>query len=193
MTTLWVSQRSMTDAYGEVRDALDRRWHALFIELDIIPVLLPNEPHSVRRMMERFPAGGVLLTGGNDSPEREQTEMLLLEQAMAAHLPVLGVCHGMQMIQRYFGVEVKPVPGHVSAAMTIAMNGTPAVVNSYHDLGATVTVPELEVWAQAADGVVKAVRHASLPITGIMWHPERCSPFEQRDKDLFNTIFRSKP
>jgi putative glutamine amidotransferase len=41
----------------------------------------------------------------------------------------------------------------------------------------------------ADDGVVKAVRHVSKPITGIMWHPERTVPFSPKDIALFRAIF----
>ena len=45
-------------------------------------------------------------------------------------------------------------------------------VGRYHSLAATRIPPELEVSAQAADGEVMAVRHRTLPIDGVQFHPE---------------------
>lgn len=186
MKKIFVSQRSYVEPkHGEIRDALDQRWHAFFAKTGIVPLLVPNNPEVTKRMIAELPADGILLTGGNDTPEREASEYALLEHAIRTRLPVLGVCHGMQAIQRYFGVEIEKVSGHVSPAMTIQIEGKPATVNSYHELGATGSVDALEVWARADDGVVKAVRHRDLPITAIMWHPEREAMPGERDKALF--------
>ncbi len=47
---------------------------------------------------------------------------------------------------------------------------------------------ELEVWAKADDGVVKAIKHKELPVWGIMWHPERLTPFRPEDVELMQNI-----
>ena len=72
---------------------------------------------------------------------------------------------------------------------TIRIGGVAAEVNSYHHFGAVESSPDLEVWAAAEDGVVKAVRRRASRVTGIMWHPERCAPFRADDISLFRTIF----
>jgi len=89
---------------------------------------------------------------------------------------------------------VDPAPqraGHVAPRQVISINGEPAEVNSYHNFGATETRPPLEAWAFAEDGVVKAVRHTTERMMGIMWHPERLSPFASRDISLFQQFFGS--
>lgn len=191
--TLLVSQRTVIEEkYGEVRDALDQRWHKFFSENSITPILIPNHRFIAQRLTEHFVYDGILLTGGNDSPSREEVETLLINCSKNKRIPLLGVCHGMQAIQRHFGVKTYIVEGHVTPSISIEINGAPASVNSYHNEGTHHTITELQVWARAADGVVKAIRHASLPMTGIMWHPERCAPYEARDVTLFNNIFRDR-
>lgn len=190
MKTIFVSQRSYVEPkHGETRDALDQRWHNVFAQTGIVPLLVPNNLEVTKRMIAALPAHGIIFTGGNDTPQREASEYALLEHAIEKCLPVLGICHGMQAIQRYFGVDVGKVSGHVSHAMTITIDGKPATVNSYHELGAKVSVDALEVWAVASDGVVKAVRHRDLPIAGIMWHPERDAVLSERDKALFTQLW----
>ena len=106
-------------------------------------------------------------------------------------LPVLGVCRGMQVIQQRHGIPLVRVEGHVTAKQIIQINREPMQVNSYHRFGARESRPPLEVWAIAEDGVIKAVRHAARPTTGIMWHPERSTPFSGADIALFRRVFKA--
>jgi gamma-glutamyl-gamma-aminobutyrate hydrolase PuuD len=113
-----------------------------------------------------------------------------VDAAEARGLPMLGVCRGMQVIQQRHGVPLVRVEGHVTRSQIIQINGEPMAVNSYHRFAARESRPPLEVWAVAADGVVKAVNHAARPTTGIMWHPERNTPFSSTDIALFRRVFK---
>lgn len=65
-------------------------------------------------------------------------------------------------------------------------------MNSYHQFGAFESRPPRKVCAVAEDGVVEAIRDWSRPVAGIMWHPERFSPFSTADVDFFRGFFRVK-
>ena len=171
---------------GERRDALDQSWAALLAACDLIALPMPNRPEVATSLFEATEIAGLLLTGGNDlaryggdAPERDETERRLLQLARARHLPVLGVCRGMQVIQDAFGVTLAKVAGHV--AQRHRLDGVASEVNSFHGFGATATVAPLEVLARAPDGVVEAIRHRDEPILGQMWHPERESPYDAAD------------
>jgi N5-(cytidine 5'-diphosphoramidyl)-L-glutamine hydrolase len=129
---------------------------------------------------------------GGDAPERDAVENALLDWAQRRGLPVLGVCRGMQVIQQRFAIPLRRVEGHVAQCQVIRIDGQPKEVNSYHHFAAFDSRPPLDVWAVAADGVVKAIRHSSDPITGIMWHPERCAAFSPADVALFRQVFISE-
>lgn len=198
MRRVAVTQRvELVSAYAERRDALDQRWTAFLARCGLIPLLVPNNPEILAGLLEGADISGVVLTGGGNlmpyggnAPERDRTERLLIQLSIGQGRPLLGVCRGMQAIQAYFGVPLTTVEGHVTAQQTIAIDGERANVNSYHDLGARGTSPELEVWATADDGVVKAVRHRKHRIEGIMWHPERFAPdFRVADVDHFRRFF----
>jgi putative glutamine amidotransferase len=190
MISLFVSQRVKAETgYAETRDALDQRWADFLHACRLLPILVPNHEETARELIKAIPAGGILLTGGSASPRRDQAEAVLVAHAVAHSLPLLGVCHGMQVIQRYCGVPLEKVSGHVATDHRIRWNGREEIVNSYHEWGARESVRELEVLARSEDGVIKAVRHASLPFYGIMWHPERTNPFVQRDIDFFREWF----
>ena len=197
MTMVAVSQRVAWDTQSlERRDALDQRWIRFLENCGLAPLLIPNNVSVAQKMAAGRPLVGILLTGGNDleayggdAPERDQTELFLLEFSIRHKIPLLGVCRGMQVIQDFYGVSLSPVEGHVAPVQTIQVNGLPVAVNSFHRWGTTLTRRPLEVWAVSADGVVKAVRHQSLPIQGIMWHPERFEPFRNQDVEWVRDFF----
>lgn len=201
MRRVAVTQRvELVTAYAERRDALDQRWTAFLGRCGLIPLLVPNNPETLAGLLEGADISGIVLTGGGNllpyggnAPERDRTEELLIQLSIRQDLPLLGVCRGMQAIQTHFGVPLAAVEGHITPHQTIAIDGKRADVNSYHDLGARGTAPELEVWATADDGVIKAVRHRRHRIEGIMWHPERFAPdFRIADVDHFRCFFGAR-
>jgi len=197
MKGVGVTQRvEIVPGYGERRDCLHQAWTKFLISCDLLPVLLPNVAEAALALCETSGVAGLILTGGNDltalggdAPERDETENVLLDFAERQSLPVLGVCRGMQVIQQRAGTPLQRIQGHVAPRQVIRINGEPAEVNSYHHFGAFQSQPPLDIWAVADDGVVKAIRHNAKPITGIMWHPERCSPFRAADVELFRQVF----
>lgn len=192
-----VSQRVAVSAeFCERRDALDQRWTLLLAECDAIPLLLPNHQPTVGRILEKLPIDGFLLTGGNslvalggDAAERDAVERTILDAAVAQRIPLLGVCRGMQMIQHYFGLTLEHVESHVGQPHKINALSNSRVVNSFHHFGTRRSQPDLEILATADDGVVEAIRHRTLPIAGLMWHPERCEPFDPLDVCFIKNLF----
>ena len=94
--------------------------------------------------------------------------------------PVLGVCLGMQGIVRAFGgvvEQVAPAHGEVEAVAHDGRGvfaGLPAPLKAvrYHSLAATALPDELDATAWTADGTIMGVRHRSLPVEGVQFHPE---------------------
>jgi anthranilate synthase component 2 len=95
--------------------------------------------------------------------------------------PTLGVCLGHQAIVEVFGGEVgyarELLHGKASPVRhdgTGLFGGLPQPFDAgrYHSLAATRIPDELEPTAFADDGEVMAVRHRTLPIAGVQFHPE---------------------
>lgn len=197
MKTVGVTQRvTVVPAYGERRDCLDQAWTRFLTNCGLLPLLLPNNAETALALCETVGVAGLVFTGGNDlaefggdAPERDAVELTLLDWAERAQLPVLGVCRGMQVLQRHFRNPLERIEGHVTRVQNVLVNGQRREVNSYHNFGARESRSPLDVWAVADDGVIEGVRHSSRPITGIMWHPERQNPFSSADVELFRRIF----
>ncbi len=99
------------------------------------------------------------------------------------HLPVFGVCLGLQGIVEYFGGSLgmldppmhgKPSLVHVRGGRLFCGLPREFIVGRYHSLHArrSTLPPELSVTAETEDGVVMAVEHRDLPIAAVQFHPE---------------------
>lgn len=104
-------------------------------------------------------------------------------QHFAGKLPILGVCLGHQSIGAAFGgqiVRAQQLMHGKTSVITTTQEGVFAdlpsqfTVNRYHSLAiARASRPsELKVTAWTEDGEIMGVRHVSLPIQGVQFHPE---------------------
>jgi len=98
-----------------------------------------------------------------------------------SEIPTLGVCLGHQAIAVAFGgrVDRAPEPRHGKTSQ-ITHDGagiftglpSPFTATRYHSLAAVELPDVFEVTAHSEDGVVQGIRHRSLPIEGVQFHPE---------------------
>ena len=124
----------------------------------------------------------VLLSPGPCSP-REAGVTLDIIKAFAGVRPILGVCLGHQSIGHYFGGRVvradRLMHGKTSPIRhhnTDVFQGMPQdfAATRYHSLLVErATLPAvLEITAETAEGEIMGLRHRSLPIWGVQFHPE---------------------
>ena len=101
----------------------------------------------------------------------------------AGRIPVLGVCLGHQSIVEVFGGEVVRAGRLMHGKTALVQHDgrtvfaglpQPCEVGRYHSLIAAPASlpPELEVSAHTAEGEVMGVRHRSLTVEGVQFHPE---------------------
>ncbi len=126
---------------------------------------------------------GVLLSPGPGAPEDAGVCMAMVTAAADTRTPLLGVCLGHQAIAAQFGGVVARAPEllHGKTSM-VSHDGLgvfldvpdPFRATRYHSLALQPrTVPDdLVITATAESGVIMGVRHRTLPIEGVQFHPE---------------------
>jgi para-aminobenzoate synthetase component II len=130
---------------------------------------------------------GVLLSPGPGHPDDAGVSVPMVAHCARTATPMLGVCLGHQALGVAFGGKVGRAPellhGKTSLVTHPPLEGRgsilvdlpePFVATRYHSLAVeTDSVPdELQVTAATESGVVMGLRHRSLPLEGVQFHPE---------------------
>jgi len=145
-------------------DSLEHSWYE-FLQGHTL-VSIPN------RLCVPFPEIDLLIvTGGDDHPVRNQVEHELVDSMLSRNLPIIGVCHGCQLLTQRLGGTVVPVSDHQDCYHEVFYQDEPHLVNSYHKLRIQQPPPGATVLACDPDGHAEAWIHGLT--AGIMWHPER--------------------
>lgn len=186
-----------------------------------VPLIIPAtaSAHDLAALVERL--DGIVLTGSPSNvaphyyhgpagapdmvqdPLRDAVTLPLIRMALAAHLPLLAICRGMQELNVALGgtlhQRIHEIPGHFDhyayrntsdiheiyapahpvyfhkgGFFHLLLDGDDAIVNSIHNQGIDELAPGLVIEAQAADGVIEAVKVADATefAIGVQWHPE---------------------
>jgi len=193
-----------------------------------LPILLPHAVEAAGAYLALL--DGLVVTGGAfdvppelygeaprtecgpTKPERTAFEKDLLEAALAARLPVLGVCGGMQLLNVVRGGTLHQdlardagLPGHAqpapkdvpSHAVAVAAGTQLAAllgagelrVNSTHHQAVKDAGTGVLVSARAPDGVVEAIELPDLRFAlGVQWHPEAVASHEPRHAALYRGL-----
>jgi len=150
-------------------------------ELGAEPVVVRNDQLTVDEALALTP-DGVLLSPGPGRPEDAGIICAAIPAFGAAGIPLLGVCLGHQAIGHVYGGSVVRAPSLMHGKTSpIEHEGkgvfaglpNPLTATRYHSLVIDpATMPDcLEVTARC-DGIVMGVRHRTLPIEGVQFHPE---------------------
>ena len=156
-----------------------------FGELGAEGEVFRNDEITVADIQARLNAGQLdrlVISPGPCSPAEAGISVAAI-QHFAGKLPILGVCLGHQAIGAAFGgtiVRAQQLMHGKTSVITTTQKGVFAglpekfTVNRYHSLAIErATCPEvLEVTAWTEDGEIMGVRHQTLAIEGVQFHPE---------------------
>lgn len=124
---------------------------------------------------------GIVISPGPGHPANPKDIGSCIEVMMRYEgTPILGVCLGHQAINLAYGGTInRTAPVHGKAS-EIFHDGrgifrgleSPLKGGRYHSLAVEDLAPPLRITATTSDGVVMGVRHRSLPVEGVQFHPE---------------------
>ena len=148
----------------------------------------------------------------NVSQRRDRFELTLLEEALERDMPVLAICHGMQLLNIHLGGTLdqhllddpkkldhyrdRPIaePAHSvsfteGSLLSEIFGNVRADVNTHHHQGLENVPAVLEQVGWAEDGVLEAVvsREHSW-VVGVQWHPEAMAPVDEKELELFRAF-----
>jgi anthranilate synthase/aminodeoxychorismate synthase-like glutamine amidotransferase len=140
-----------------------------------------NDAISVEAALELDPTH-LVISPGPGRPEDAGVSLAMID-AFAQRVPVLGICLGHQCLVHHFGGEIVRAERlmHGKTSMTrhdgkTIFAGLPQLleVGRYHSLCALrESLPDmLELTAETERGEIMGVRHKTLPLEGVQFHPE---------------------
>lgn len=194
------SQRvEVIESYMERRDCADQSIAQFIRACGYLPIPVNNIPSIADEMVRDLEPTGIILTGGNsllkhggNTPEKDETDKVLIQLALELDIPLYGFCRGMQSILDYFKTELIQVTGHVRVNHVVRGDLGEFCVNSFHNQAAKTIEHPLIVLARSEDGIIEAVRHVDKRIMGTMWHPEREVPYKESDILRIKNLFENK-
>ena len=156
-----------------------------------------NDEIDVEELAELRPTH-IVISPGPGSPEKDSGISNDVIRVLGQTTPILGVCLGQQCMGYVFGGEVVRAPrlmhGKVSPVLHTGKGvfkglPSPFTATRYHSLIVAEPLPEcLEITAFTADGELMGIRHKTLPIHGVQFHPE--SILTEHGKELLANFLK---
>ena len=126
---------------------------------------------------------GVLISPGPGIPEKAGVSIAMIEYCAQKKIPLFGVCLGHQAIGVAFGATVSRAPELLHGKTSLVhhkgqgvLTGLPSpfTATRYHSLCVEreSVGADLEITSETDSGIIMSMRHRTLPIEGVQFHPE---------------------
>jgi para-aminobenzoate synthetase component 2 len=126
---------------------------------------------------------GVLISPGPGTPERAGVSIGMIKFCAEKKIPLFGVCLGHQAIGVAFGATVSRAPELLHGKTSLVHHQgqgvfvdlpSPFTATRYHSLCVErdTVGSDLEITGATESGIVMSMRHRTLPIEGVQFHPE---------------------
>jgi len=196
-----------------------------------VPILLPPSGAGVAELVGIV--DGIIFSGGADirpdrygdtevhpktygvSDLRDDFEFTLLSAALAADVPVLAICRGIQVLNvglggtlyqdipdQYPDAHAHTQPWEIGSwenpihEVTVERDslagdilGTTVGTNSAHHQSLKAVAPGLRIVGRSTDGTIEAVEHPDRRfVLGVQWHPEKMFAVHEQHLRLFQAL-----
>ena len=134
----------------------------------------------IREVVSAMKPGIILISPGPSTPKKAGNIIPIIKE-FAGKVPIFGVCLGEQaIIEAFGGVVGKAVETIHGKPSMVSHDGkgifaglpNPFQAGRYHSLSGQKIPKELEVSAKSDSGIVMGVRHKTLFVEGVQFHPE---------------------
>ena len=169
------------------------------------PIVYRNDKVTVKQVLTLDP-DAILISPGPGIPSQAGITEDLVLAAAESGIFVFGVCLGHQAIAEVFGSKVIRAPYLMHGKTSMILHDgrgvfkdlpNPFRATRYHSLivEKESLSPDLEITATSEDGLIMGLRHKTLPVEGVQFHPE--SIFTDAGRDLIQNFLdlsgRSRP
>ncbi|MBO9312739.1 MAG: aminodeoxychorismate/anthranilate synthase component II [Chloroflexus sp.] len=162
-------------------DSFTYNLYQYLCELGAEVEVVRNDQITVTEVAQRHP-DRIVISPGPCTPAEAGISVEVIRR-LGSHIPILGVCLGHQAIGAAYGGTVvrapmvmhgKLSPIYHNAQGVFAGLPSPFQATRYHSLVVRrEDLPaELEITAWTEDGIIMGLRHRSLPVEGVQFHPE---------------------
>lgn len=149
---------------------------------------------------------------GDYSEARDRFELALLEEALLQNKPVFAVCRGMQLMNVFFGGDLKqelrsftkilhmqnPIPKEQPSHELLTQEdsilqqiyGAKTNVNSFHNQALNRVSSNLTESAFCSDGVIEAVENKPRRLLAVQWHPDFAFEVQPNEMTIFNYVVK---
>ena len=177
----------------EYRSSIDKNLIRWIQKIGYDPLLISvNKNLNLKLIFGKIKIKGIIISGGNEinrKSDRYAIEKKILKYSIKFKLPVLGICHGMQMMSDIEGGDLKRTKHEINKFYYLLNKSDkyafPKKVKCYHNYTIKRLSKNFDVLCTCKNGSIEAISHKKFKWLGWMFHPEREKNF---DKKLLKTI-----
>ena len=199
MKKIIITQNIVFDHLNKIyKDQSDPRLLTLFQKMNYQPIFVSNFYKKIEYYIKELKVSGVVFSGGADIgvyPIRDKFEYKLFKLCLKKKIPILGICRGMQLINKFYKGKLISIKNHVKKKIQVQdiVSKKKIQVMCYHNL--TIDKKSLPnklliTHKSLKDDSIEGFKNKDLPIYGIMWHPERLKKISIYEKKFLSRIFK---